>query len=151
MSKPNEKLPAGKKPRKREQNRNAENHAALLAVAGEGATPSTPERVKGRISLFSELKELGVRHSRRQVDRLEIKDKFPKRVALGTGRVGWITDEIIAHVDKQIESRSDAKGTLGSGDSCRHPAREAAIEAARAKAKRTKAVPKKTAQQPQAP
>lgn len=150
------KLLAEKKQRKRERNRNAENHAALLAAVGEGATLLA--RVNRRISLYPELKALGIHYSRRHLDRLEMEGAFPKRVALGEGRVGWITDEIIAHVDKQIESRSLAAGTLGSGDFCRRakPARvtprRAATDAATAKGKRnTKAVPRRSAQQPQAP
>lgn len=141
---------AEKKQHKRERNRNAENHAAPLAAVGErAATPA----VKRRISLYPELRELGVRYSRRQVDRLEMKEAFPKRVALGKSRVGWITDEVIAHVDKQIKSRSLAAGTLGSGDSCRRVKPAAPRKAATtAKTKRnTKAVPRRSAQQPQAP
>ncbi len=67
-----------------------------------------------KISLFHELKPLGVRHSRRQIDRKEAKGEFPKRVPLGEKLVGWVTDEIIEHVDRQIASRSRAVGTLGS-------------------------------------
>ena len=69
-----------------------------------------------RISLFPELKDLGVRYSRRHLDRLEAEGQFPKRVPLGEHRVGWVTDEVIAYVKQQIESRSLAAGTLGSGE-----------------------------------
>jgi prophage regulatory protein len=114
----------GKKQRSPERNRNAENHGALLAAVGEMVALSAPARVR-RISLYSELKVLGIHYSRRHLDRLEAEEKFPKRVALGEGRIGWVTAEIIAHVDKQIESRSLAAGTLGSGDLCRRAKRKA--------------------------
>ena len=149
------KLLAGKKQRNPERNRNAENHAALLAAVGEGATLLA--RVNRRISLYPELKELGIHYSRRHLDRLEMEGAFPKRVPLGEGRVGWITDEIVAHVDRQIESRSLAAGTLGSGDFCRRakPARVAphkvATNAATAKAKPNAKAATRRAAQPHAP
>jgi prophage regulatory protein len=121
-----------RKPRKltrNVENRNADNHDALLAVVGE--TVTRPAHAK-RISLFHELEVLGVLYSRRHLDRLEMEGKFPKRVALGEGRVGWVTSEVVAHVDFQIESRSLDAGTLGSGDSCR-PTNPAAIARARRK------------------
>jgi prophage regulatory protein len=117
-----------RKPRKRKvERRNADNHAA---VVGETVT-TRPAHVK-RISLYHELQVLGVLYSRRHLDRLEMEGKFPKRVALGEGRIGWVTSEVIAHVDLQIESRSLDAGTLGSGDSCR-PTNPAAIARARRK------------------
>ena len=110
-----------------------------------------------KISLFHELKPLGVRHSRRQIDRKEAKGEFPKRVPLGEKLVGWVTDEIIEHVDRQIASRSTAVGTLGSDNAQkRQPVRVApmlgrpAVTAA-AKEDRAKGVRKKAAPQPHAP
>ena len=55
-----------------------------------------------KYSLFHELKPLGVLHSRRQIDRKEAKGEFPKRVPLGEKLVGWLTDEIIKHVDRKL-------------------------------------------------
>lgn len=72
-----------------------------------------------RIVVFEQLMPLGVHYSRRQLDRLEVAGKFPKRVPLGVGKVGWLTAEIVALVDSQIASRSLDAGTLGSGDLCR--------------------------------
>jgi prophage regulatory protein len=112
------------KPRKRNRNvesRNADNHAALLAVVGE--TTATPE-VKAhipRVVVFDELRHLGVLHSRRQVDRLEARDRFPKRVAMGTGRVGWLATEIVRYIDDRIAERSMTTGTLGSDGTVRKP------------------------------
>ena len=99
-----------KKRREDGQSRNAENHAALLAVVGEAAVQSAPVR---RILLFHELKEFGVYYSRRHLDRMEMAGLFPKRVPLGAARVGWLAAEVIAHVDRQIKPRSLAVGTSG--------------------------------------
>jgi predicted DNA-binding transcriptional regulator AlpA len=67
-----------------------------------------------KLLLFPELKDHGVRYGRRQIDRLEAAGDFPKRVAIGVGRVGWVETEIVAHVDALIAGRSTAMGTLGS-------------------------------------
>ena len=74
-----------------------------------------PEPARPRLSLFSELDALGVRASRRHVDRMETNGEFPKRVPLSAGRVGWITAEIITWVDTRIASRVTQPGKLGSG------------------------------------
>ena len=100
------------KPRKRNvENRNADNHAALLAVVGE--TPEVKPHIP-RVVVFDELRHLGVLHSRRQVDPLEAAGRFPKRIAMGTGRVGWLATEIVKYIDDRIAERSMAVGTLGS-------------------------------------
>ncbi len=67
-----------------------------------------------KILEFPELRDEGVLLSRRQIDRLEAANKFPKRVPTGENRVGWVTEEIRTHVANQIASRSTAPGTLGS-------------------------------------
>ena len=77
------------------------------------ATRDAPRRAR-RIITFKELSEYGVLHSSRQLYRLEAANKFPKRVPIGLGRVGWVADEIIAHVDAQIASRATGIGELGS-------------------------------------
>jgi prophage regulatory protein len=43
-----------------------------------------------KLLLFPELMEHGVLLGRRQVDRLEHKGDFPKRVPIGESRVGWV-------------------------------------------------------------
>jgi prophage regulatory protein len=93
---------------------NADNHAALLAVVGETAAMPEVKAHIPRIVVYDELRHLGVLHSRRQVDRLEARGRFPKRVAMGTGRIGWLAAEIIQYVDARIAERSMAIGTLGS-------------------------------------
>jgi prophage regulatory protein len=55
---------------------------------------------------FPELRERGVLHGRRQVDRLEAEGKFPKRVSVGTNRVGWVATEIDDWVNAAISARS---------------------------------------------
>jgi prophage regulatory protein len=67
-----------------------------------------------RILTFPELRDHGVVYGRRQIDRLEAKGTFPKRVPIGDSRVGWLETEIDADVEAQIASRSTAVGTLGS-------------------------------------
>jgi prophage regulatory protein len=67
-----------------------------------------------KLLLFPELEPYGVRYGRRQIDRLEAKGEFPKRVPIGDHRVGWVETEIVAHVKAQIAGRSKAMGTLGS-------------------------------------
>jgi hypothetical protein len=48
------------------------------------------------------------------IRRPEAAGNFPKRVAIGPGRVRWIESEIDAYVDKWIAPRSTVAGTLGS-------------------------------------
>ena len=67
-----------------------------------------------RILTFPELRDHGVVYGRRQIDRIEAKGRFPKRVPIGENRVGWLETEIDAHVEMQIAARSTAAGTLGS-------------------------------------
>jgi prophage regulatory protein len=67
-----------------------------------------------KLLTFSELKDHGVLLGRRQIDRLEARGRFPKRVQIGDARVGWVETEIDAHVNAKITGRSRAAGTLGS-------------------------------------
>jgi prophage regulatory protein len=130
----------GKKPRQpRKQNRNvenhnADNHAVLLSVVGE--TPDVKPHIP-RVVVFDELRHLGVLHSRRQVDRLEAAGRFPKRIAMGTGRVGWLATEIIEYINDRVAQRSTAIGTLGSDSTLlrKRPIRNAPMFGAKAKRK----------------
>ena len=54
---------------------------------------------------FPELYEHGVLLGRRQVDRLEAAGKFPRRVRISRHRVGWVVEEIDAHVAAKIANR----------------------------------------------
>jgi prophage regulatory protein len=54
---------------------------------------------------FPELREHGVLLGRRHVDRLEAEGKFPKRVHVSDRRVGWVVEEIDAHVAAKIANR----------------------------------------------
>jgi prophage regulatory protein len=66
---------------------------------------------------FEDLKEYGVFLSRRQIDRLEAQDKFPKRVPVSHWRVGWVADEIDQWTKNKIAARSTKNGSLGSAES----------------------------------
>jgi prophage regulatory protein len=67
-----------------------------------------------KLLLFPELTLHGVLLGRRQIDRLEHKGEFPKRVQIGESRVGWVETEIDAYVERKIAGRSTRMGTLGS-------------------------------------
>ena len=54
---------------------------------------------------FPELRDHGVLLGRRHVDRLEAEGKFPKRVHISERRVGWMVEEIDAHVAAKISNR----------------------------------------------
>jgi prophage regulatory protein len=76
---------------------------------------------------FPELRERGVLHGRRQVDRLEAEGKFPKRVSVGTNRVGWVATEIDDWVNAAISARAQQPKTRGpetarSSRGCEHSA-----------------------------
>jgi len=58
-----------------------------------------------KILSFNELREHGITLGRRQIDRLEALRLFPRRVKISERRVGWLEDEIKAHVEAQIEAR----------------------------------------------
>jgi prophage regulatory protein len=49
-------------------------------------------------------------YSRQHIARLEKADLFPKRVQLGQNRVGWVYDEVVAHL-KQLASLRDTADT----------------------------------------
>lgn len=44
-------------------------------------------------------------YSRQHVHRLEKAGKFPKRVTLGPNRVGWVYDEVVAHLEALATNR----------------------------------------------
>jgi predicted DNA-binding transcriptional regulator AlpA len=89
--------------------------------AGPSSIPPDAPQPLPRLVAFDELRPLGVLLSKRQIDRLEACDKFPRRTVMSPARVGWVTAEIIAFVDAAIAARSTKKGTLGSGDMMRRP------------------------------
>lgn len=71
---------------------------------------------RDRLIIFKQLREYGVALGRRQIDRLEVENKFPKRVALSEKRVAWVEAEVIKWVEDKIKARSTGIGALGSGD-----------------------------------
>ncbi|SHG08408.1 helix-turn-helix transcriptional regulator [Bradyrhizobium erythrophlei] len=54
---------------------------------------------------FSELRGRGIPLGRRQLDRLEAAGKFPRRVHISERRVGWVAEEIEAHVADKVANR----------------------------------------------
>ena len=58
-----------------------------------------------KILIFPELAAHGIPTGRRQIDRLEAAGKFPCRVQISPGRVGWLAEEIDAHVAAAIAHR----------------------------------------------
>jgi prophage regulatory protein len=54
---------------------------------------------------FPDLRERGVPLGRRQLDRLEAAGKFPRRVHISERRVGWVAEEIDAHIAAKIANR----------------------------------------------
>jgi prophage regulatory protein len=63
------------------------------------------------ILIYPELKPRGVRVSRRQLDRLEAAGKFPRRVQISPGRVGWLAEEIDNHVATKVANRPARLGS----------------------------------------
>lgn len=59
-----------------------------------------------QIVRYSELKtRYGIPWSRMHIDRLEKNGKFPKRVRLGPGTVGWVEAEISGFVSAKLNDR----------------------------------------------
>jgi prophage regulatory protein len=54
---------------------------------------------------FSDLRGRGIPLGRRQLDRLEAAGKFPRRVHISERRIGWVAEEIDAHVAAKIANR----------------------------------------------
>ena len=46
-----------------------------------------------------------VLYSPAHIDRLEKAGRFPKRVQLGPGRVGWVESEVLAWLEERIRAR----------------------------------------------
>ena len=61
-----------------------------------------------RILRYRQVKAEKVDLSRAQVDRLEAKGKFPKRVQLGPKSVGWVETEIDEWVERRAAERIEA-------------------------------------------
>jgi prophage regulatory protein len=64
-----------------------------------------------KILTFPELTAHGVRLGCRQIDRLEAAGKFPRRVQISPGRVGWLAGEIDAHLAAKIANRPACIGS----------------------------------------
>jgi predicted DNA-binding transcriptional regulator AlpA len=104
-------------PKRRRRRRSIVTDVLTVTVPEVRAqVPLSDERkLPRRLLVFPELKSTrSIPYGRRQIDRLEAAGKFPKRVAIGARRVGWVESEIDEYVEKMIASRSMAVGTLGS-------------------------------------
>ena len=73
------------------------------------------EQKSPRLILFPQLKDHGVLLSRRQIDRLEMENRFPRRVPLSDWRVAWVADEVDQWIAQKITARSTEVGALGAG------------------------------------
>ena len=58
-----------------------------------------------KLLCFPDLRNHGVLIGRRQLDRLEAAGKFPRRVHISERRVGWVAEEIDAHIAAKIANR----------------------------------------------
>lgn len=67
-----------------------------------------------RLISFREMQELGINYTKRNIDRLEGRGEFPRRVALSPRRVAWVRQEVLDYLHKKIAERSMLAGTLGS-------------------------------------
>lgn len=62
-----------------------------------------------RMLSFEELREHGVLYSRRWLEELEARGKFPSRVRIGERRVGWIESEVVQHMQAKLVGRPSFK------------------------------------------
>jgi prophage regulatory protein len=66
-----------------------------------------------KLLCFPDLRNHGVLIGRRQIDRLEAAGKFPRRVHISERRVGWVAEEIDAHIAAKIANRYGALTKVG--------------------------------------
>ncbi len=74
---------------------------------------------------FADLGKRGIPTGRRQLDRLEAAGKFPRRVQISPGRVGWVAEEIDAHVATAIARRPARIGSNAEAAAARTMGRAA--------------------------
>lgn len=74
-------------------------------ITGSGSVKET--KAVPNLLLFSQLKNLGVPLSRRQIGRLEAQGEFPKRVQISEWRVAWVFEEVDAWVEGKIAARDN--------------------------------------------
>jgi len=67
-----------------------------------------------RLLTYDELRDHGVPYTRQHLDNLERAGKFPKRVAIGEFRIGWVEQEVDDYIEAKISARSKRIGELGS-------------------------------------
>jgi prophage regulatory protein len=63
-----------------------------------------------RILSFPDLRNKhGIPYTRQHLQRLERAGKWPRKVKIGAARIGWIEDEIVAHLRAMADARDAAK------------------------------------------
>lgn len=67
--------------------------------------------ISHKILRFADLKSAGVPWCRMHIDRLERDGRFPKRVRLGPGTVGWVEAEIAEFISAAMNARPSAGDT----------------------------------------
>ena len=77
------------------------------ALAKEVDVANVAPKPLRKLVVFDELKErFNIPYGRTHLARLEKIGKFPKRVAIGEGRIGWVESEIEAHIEAMLAKRS---------------------------------------------
>lgn len=59
-----------------------------------------------RFLRYSDLRERGIRWSRKHIHDLEREAKFPKRVRIGENSIAWIESEIDGYIAERIAARA---------------------------------------------
>jgi prophage regulatory protein len=82
-----------------------------LIAANDNAAPkiAANDNVKPvKLISFAQLTALGITFSRRHLKRLEDERKFPRRVALGENKIGWVVTEIDEWLAPRLAARDAA-------------------------------------------
>ena len=74
-----------------------------MTASNEAATNAAAH---DRVVSYPELKpNWGIRFSRVHLDRLERAGRFPRRLSLGRGTVGWLASELAAYLANHAAAR----------------------------------------------
>jgi prophage regulatory protein len=78
---------------------------AVIAAQSTVNHPGPGSAESDRLLRYADLKNHNVPFSRPHVDRLEREGRFPRRVRLGPGTVGWWRSEICQWLDEKTAQR----------------------------------------------
>jgi predicted DNA-binding transcriptional regulator AlpA len=107
----------------------ASRHHYEVSMSNFPSTP-TPTNLANRfIYSRADLVERGISFSDQWLLRMERDGKFPKRVAIGARRIGWVAAEVEAHLT-EIASDIVRKRAAAERSAMVRPATKAAQEAA---------------------